>query len=94
MKQAENLRIALNNQIGRLKKQGRGKEVGILTAVRNRIDDELDLVSKLDDKTFEAAYKVKPPKDALLKLQNAIKFNALGAENLISIKLNEYYLKV
>ena len=52
MKQAENLRIALNNQIGRLNKQGRGKEVGILTAVRNRIDDELDIVSKMDNKTF------------------------------------------
>jgi hypothetical protein len=88
LKQAENLRIALNNQIGRLNKQGRGKEVGILTAVRNRIDDELDLVSKLDDKTFEAAYKVKPPKDALLKLQNAIKFSALGAE-----KFNKYQIK-
>ena len=88
MKQAENLRIALNNQIGRLNKLERGKEVAILTAVRNRIDDELDLVSKLDDKTFEAAYKVKPPKDALLKLQNAIKFSALGAE-----KFNKYQIK-
>ena len=88
LKQAENLRIALNNQIGRLNKQGRGKEVGILTAVRNRIDDELDIVSKMDDKVFESIYKVKPPKDALLKLQNAIKFSALGAE-----KFNKYQIK-
>ena len=35
---------------------GTGKGVGVLTSIRNRIDDELDLVANLDSKTFKAAY--------------------------------------
>ena len=31
---------------------GTGKEVGVLTSIRNRIDDELDLIAKIDSKTF------------------------------------------
>ena len=88
LKQATLLRQTLNKKIGELAKmKGTGKEVGVLTSIRNRIDDELDIVSKMDDKVFESIYKTKPPKDALMKLKNAIAFNKQGAD-----VFNEYQL--
>jgi hypothetical protein len=58
LKQAQLLRQTLNKKIGELTKMtGTGKEVGVLTSIRNRIDDELDLVANLDSKTINKELK-------------------------------------
>ena len=89
LKQAQLLRQTLNKKIGELANmKGTGKEVGVLTTIRNRIDDELDLVANLDSKTFKASYGVEPPKDALAKLKNAIKFNKQGADIFNEYQIN------
>ena len=81
LKQAQLLRQTLNKKIGELTKMtGTGKEVGVLTSMRNRIDDELDEITKLDAERFKSFYGVEPPKDAIAKLKNAIKFNKQGAD--------------
>ena len=87
--QARLMRQTLNKKIGDIaNRPGTGKEVGVLTSIRNRIDDELDFVSKLDSKTFKASYGVEPPKDAIAKLKNAIAFSKQGNEIY-----NDYFIK-